>query len=109
MPSGSAASPMTMPAAPASSRPARTAKYRVGTPTVWPMTATTWSVCRSFIEAEEAQMAASRTVTMTRPMNTVLLETGCDWWCRGRLRRGSAELLADLRQDLGAEQLDGAQ
>jgi hypothetical protein len=35
-----------------------------------PMMATTWSCLRSFIEADIASMVASRTVAMTRAMDT---------------------------------------
>src|SRR5690349_1201670 len=79
------------------------------------MTATTCSVWRSFIEAEETQMRASRTVAMMRAMNTGSPWNGCDWRCDAGLSGGgwgwrpgrSAAFLADLWGHFGAEQFDG--
>src|SRR4051795_3008619 len=108
MPSGSSHRPMRMPAAPAISRPARTGSCRSGTPTVPEIEARTCSFLRSFMAAELRARTASRTVRTTRAMNTGLPPV------RGRcggVRRASvgAELLADLREHLGAQQLDGLQ
>src|SRR5437899_9615550 len=55
MPSGSSHSPMRIPAAPASSREARTGKKRSGTPTVPPMMATARSYWRSEEHTSELQ------------------------------------------------------
>src|SRR4051794_326859 len=109
MPSGSSQRPMRMPAAPAISSPARTGSCRSGTPTVPWIDARTASFLRSFMAAELRQMTASRTDRTTRAMNTVLPSVGVGAVRCGSVGRPSVgpELLADLGEDLGAEQLDG--
>src|SRR5438132_12263000 len=82
------------------------------------MMATTCSFLRSFITAELSARRARRAVVMTRAMNMDLFPVGR---CRadggredlsGRATRAQAcawlvvELLADLREHLGAEELD---
>ena len=74
MPGGSSHSPVRIPAAPASSREARTGKKRSGTPTVPPMMATARSLRRSFTDADDTHMAASRIALMARAMNMDLLQ-----------------------------------
>src|SRR3954451_21347904 len=80
------------------------------------MTARTCSFWRTFIAAELRQMAASRTVMTTSAMNMGVLQiegvvTALSDGRRGRRAATGPlrELLADLREHLGAEQLDGAQ
>jgi len=74
MPSGSSHSPVRIPAAPASSREARTGKKRSGTPTVPPMMAAARSWRRSFTVADDTHMAASRIALMTRAVNMGFLQ-----------------------------------
>ena len=66
-----------MPAAPATSRPARTGKYRSSTPTAVRTCSSFWI----FFMAEPATVTASTTVTITRAMNIVgqLLMAGAAW------------------------------
>src|SRR5207253_11279120 len=98
MPTSSSHSPVRIPAAPASSREARTGKKRSGTPTVPPMMATARSCWRNFIDADDTHMTASRTTPMARAMNMDFLQQ----WLGGTDAGALRELLADLGKDLGA-------